>query len=535
MANRLANNMTTNPTTAPNTAQISDDQISAEESTSRKRESEKNRFLKQEALIEEVAALREQVATLEELLQVYEKSATEQSERLQGMLDVLQEKAQQLEHAQEALQTLQGILHSIGDAVIVLGADGQAIFINPAAKRLLGGQSLEVSFQKWLTDHCIFDRDGDTLHSFESLPLARALRGEAVDAEEMRVLSPEEGRSQWLSVTARPITNEKTSAGVVAVLRDVTQHKTFEAALQQSNNEAQQQARLLENALCELKQTQAQLIHGEKMASLGKTVAGIAHEINNPVSFIHGNLPHMASAFEDLLHVARLFQSAFLESPEESSEENPEAIALPDHPKIMQTIEDINLDFLAEDIPAMIDSMTTGTCRIREIVRSLRVFARLDEAEVKTVEISQGIDSAVLIVQSQMSNHPTRPDITLCREYGQCPPVECYASQLNQVFVHLLSNAIDALSTQLNHPQIVIRTWADESVLTIEVEDNGEGISAEIQSKIFDPFFTTKAVGAGTGLGLSMCHQIVVSTHKGSLACFSQAGEGARFVVRLPI
>ena len=533
--------MTANKTNSSETVQMN-----INKNSNRENKPKKNRSLKQKALEEEVVELREQVATLEELLQVYEESATEQSERLQGMLNALQEKAQQLGHAQEALQTLQGILHSIGDAVIVLGANRQALFVNPAAKQLLGGQSLEISFQQWLEDHCIFDSNGNPLYSFELLPMARALHGESVDAEEIRVLSPGSDRIQWLSVTARPIINEKaasknaanektaseevSSVGAVAVLRDVTQHKVFEAALQQSNNEAQQQARLVENTLRELKQTQSQLIHGEKMASLGKTVAGIAHEINNPVSFIHGNLAHMTQAFGDLLSLVRLFQSVYLEPSEPS-----DAIALPACQKIAQAIEDIDLDFLARDIPAMLDSMTAGTDRIRDIVQSLRVFARLDEAEVKAVKICQGIDSAIMIVQSQLKDHPTRPDIALCRQYAECPLIECHARQLNQVFVHLLSNAIDALSTQSDIPQIIVRTQADASELTIEIEDNGQGIPVEIQPKIFDPFFTTKPVGTGTGLGLSMCHQIVVSMHRGSIECFSEVGKGTRFVIKLPI
>ncbi len=486
-----------------------------------------NDSLEQTSLVEEVAELREQLVTLEELLQVYEESATEQSERLQGMLDALQEKAHQLGHAREALQTLKGILHSMGDAVVVLSSDGQALFVNLAARQLLGGQALEVSFQRWLADHYIFDSDGDTLHSFESSPLAKALRGEPVDAEEMQVLSHSGDRSQWLSVNARPITDEEMVTGAVAVLRDVTERKAFEQALKQSNEEAQQQAHLLENTLYELKQTQAQLVHGEKMASLGKTVAGIAHEINNPVSFIHGNLSHMTHAFDGLMRLVQLFQSAYFEIPN--------AITLPSYERVTQATEEIDLDFLAEDMPRMLDSMTVGTCRIREIVKSLRLFARLDEAEVKAIDIREGLDSALLIVHSQLSGHPTRPNIVLQCCYGDCPPLECYASQLNQVFVHLLSNAIESFSASSADPQIIIRTYANPSTATIEIEDNGDGIPADIRPKIFDPFFTTKPIGESTGLGLSICYQIVVSTHNGSLECFSEVGKGTRFVIALPI
>lgn len=471
--------------------------------------------------VAEVGELREQISTLEELLQVYEESAIEQERRLRGMLYDLDEKTQQLDHAQEALQTLHSILDSMGDAVIVVNSDGHALFVNPAAKQLLASESLSASGQAQLQAHFILNED-ETSCSLDYLPLVRALDGELVDAAEIQIQASESSHSQWLSVNARPIAAEnatnRTITGAVAVFRDVTQQKQSELDLQQSHKTAQQQTLLLENTLHQLRQTQAQLIQGEKMASLGQTVAGIAHEINNPVSFIHGNIAPAAHAFYDLLSLIRLFQDNYPDLPE----------------PISQAVDDIDLAFLAEDIPRMLASMESGTCRIREIVKSLRVFSRLDEAEIKAADINQGIDSAVMLVQSHFSNHPKRPDITLQRQYGSCPVLTCHASQLNQVFVHLLSNAIDALDACITAPEIIIRTQSNETTLTVEIEDNGHGIPASIQAKIFDPFFTTKPVGRGTGLGLAICYQIVVDTHGGSITCFSEIDQGTRMTIVLP-
>ena len=474
------------------------------------------------AEIATIGELREQVSTLEELLQVYEESAVEQERRLKGMLSALNEKTQQLEHAEEALQTLHSILDSMGDAVIVVNSDGCPLFVNPAARQLIGSQCCDTSLLTKSQTQPSFNK-AQISDLLDYSPIVKALEGEPVDAAEIRAGTPESRHRQWLSVNARPITTEddtdsKTITGAVAVFRDVTQQKQAEQDLQQSHAAAQKQTVILKDTLRQLKQTQAQLIHGEKMASLGRTVAGIAHEINNPVSFIHGNLNHTTDAFNNLLSLIELFQETYPDRPD----------------AINQTIDDLDLTFLATDIPRMLASMETGTCRIREIVKSLRVFARLDEAEVKAVDINQGIDSAVMLVQSRFDNHPKRPDIKLQRQYESCSLLDCYASQLNQVFVHLLSNAIDALETNSIAPKIVIRTRADEAALTIEIEDNGQGILPEVQSKMFDPFFTTKPVGQGTGLGLSICYQIIVDTHGGAITCSSAVNQGTCMTIVLP-
>ncbi|MGC1306361.1 MAG: ATP-binding protein [Phormidesmis sp.] len=278
-----------------------------------------------------------------------------------------------------------------------------------------------------------------------------------------------------------------------------------------------------------LQNTQAQLVQTEKMSSLGQMVAGIAHEINNPVSFIHGNLPHMQSYTRDLIALVKLYQ-----------QHHPQT-----HPDILDKSEDIDLDFLLEDIPRAFDSMQTGTQRIRDIVLSLRNFSRLDESAMKCAALEEGLDSTLLILQNRLRLQAFRPAIAIFKNYGNLPPIECYPGQLNQVFLNILSNAIDAIdsaSQQQNapngmdnwSPQIKLCTAVIDNQAMISIADNGKGIALDIQSRIFDPFFTTKPIGTGTGMGLSISHKIVVEQHKGDLSCVSVPDEGATFYISLP-
>lgn len=439
---------------------------------------------------EKVIELQAQVATLEELLQLYEQSAIEHEQRLQGALQKLQEHAHQLEHAQATLQTLQTILDSMGDAVVVVDRAGQPIFRNPAARRLLNGESLD-HYHHWTKTCEIFEVDGVSVYPIEELPLARAIRGEDIESAQMRVVRKNTRQSQWLSVNARPLKSEGQLTGAVAVFRDISQSKQFEQDLQQSNKASQEQAQLIKQTLQQLKQTQAQLIQSEKMSSLGQTVAGIAHEINNPVSFIHGNLQPTRKAFQDLLDLIGHFQTAY---PDPTSE-------------IVNAVEDVDLPFLSEDVPRMLTSMQAGTERIRDIVKSLRVFSHLDEAEVKAVDIHKGIDSALLILQAHLTRPGQIAAIQVNKTYGDLPLIECHPKQLNEVFVNLLTNAVDELmdhATQCTalppgtlSPAITIRTKILGDYVIVQILDNGIGIPEKIKSKIFDPFFTTKPVGQG--------------------------------------
>jgi len=309
---------------------------------------------------------------------------------------------------------------------------------------------------------------------------------------------------------------------------------------------AQSQAQQLSHALQNLKQTEAQLVHTEKMSSLGQMVAGIAHEINNPVNFIYGNLDHANGYIADLLGLLNLYQQYYPNPVGEITEE----------------AEKIDLEFLKEDLPKLLASMQVGTERIRQIVLSLRNFSRLDEAEKKPVNIHEGIDNTLLILQSRLKGGQGKPEIQIIKEYGTLPLIECYAGQLNQVFMNIISNGIDALENVPEPRKITIRTsviknhpdshsLAGESTLknteyeseindkfqmvVVSIADNGLGMTEEVRKRLFDPFFTTKPVGKGTGLGLSISYQIVAEKHGGKLRCNSAPGKGAEFVLEIPV
>ncbi len=281
------------------------------------------------------------------------------------------------------------------------------------------------------------------------------------------------------------------------------------------------QADQLRQALWELQQAQTQLIQSEKMSSLGQLVAGIAHEINNPVNFIFGNLSHTQTYIQDLLDLLELYHQH-----------------LPNPPAAIQAHRQaIDLDFLIEDLPKMLQSMQVGADRIRQLVLSLRNFSRLDESELKAVDIHEGIDSTLVILQNRLKGKGGEPSIQVVKHYGQLPLVDCYPGPLNQVFMNLISNAIEALEDCRHRPaQICITTELVSSHrVKIRIADNGPGIPTAIQSKLFDPFFTTKPVGKGTGLGLSISHQIITQKHAGQIGCVSEVGQGTEFWLEIPV
>ncbi|MFQ3617864.1 MAG: PAS domain S-box protein [Cyanobacteriota bacterium] len=316
--------------------------------------------------------------------------------------------------------------------------------------------------------------------------------------------------------------------------RDLLQSVATQLAIAIDQAELYAQSRAqseeLQHALQELQRTQAQIVQSEKMSSLGQLVAGIAHEINNPVNFIHGNLAHARNYVRDLLKLIDLYQQEY---PEPTT-------------NIAQYAEEIDLAFLREDLPKLLASMRVGTERIHEIVRSLRIFSRLDEAESKPVDIHDGIDSTLMILHNRLKSRSGREEIQVIKEYGSLPPVECYAGQLNQVFMNILSNAIDALEerdqqraivdqqTQPSTIRIKTQVLPDHQV-SIHIIDNGPGMLPSVRQRIFDPFFTTKPVGKGTGMGMSISYQIVTEKHGGTLKCFSEPGQGTEFVIQIPI
>lgn len=292
-----------------------------------------------------------------------------------------------------------------------------------------------------------------------------------------------------------------------------------------AENIAKAKAMQLGQALYDLQITQTQLIQSEKMSSLGQLVAGVAHEINNPVNFIYGNLSHTIDYTQKLIELLSLYQKQY---PDPNCEIDTKA-------------EEIDLEFITIDLPKIMSSMQVGAERICSIVLSLRNFSRLDEADMKPVDLHEGINNTLLILQHRLKWHVNCPGIQIIKEYDDLPLVECYAGQMNQVFMHIFNNAIDALIDKAKHnletPKIIIGTEKSlkNSTVIIRIADNGIGMSQEIKTRIFDPFFTTKEVGKGTGLGLAISYQIIVEKHGGVIKCISKEDKGTEFVIEIPL
>lgn len=318
-----------------------------------------------------------------------------------------------------------------------------------------------------------------------------------------------------------PVTTEDEVGSLATSLNQlikwVEEHtKALELARQTLEQRVEERTQELQAALQNLKQTQAQLIQTEKMSGLGQLVSGVAHEINNPINFIYGNLTYTNEYTQDLLKLIELYQQQY---------SNPTAV-------IQEQLKAIDLDFIKSDLPKVLSSMEMGTERIKKIVGSLRNFSRLDEAEVKAVDIHDGIDNTLLLL-----NHRLKQGIEVIKKYETLPLIPCHPAQLNQVFMNILVNAIDALTAQESqlNKQIVIQTQKfNTHEIRIAIWNNGKEIPVEIKDKLFDPFFTTKPVGQGTGLGLTICYQIV-EKHAGTIEVFSEPGRGTEFAITLPI
>jgi len=283
---------------------------------------------------------------------------------------------------------------------------------------------------------------------------------------------------------------------------------------------------LVTETVSDLNESQLHLLQSEKMSALGQLVAGVAHEINNPVCFINGNLIHAEKYVQDLIAHLRLYQ-------QEASQ-----IDIENH------AEAIDLEYLLEDLPSLTNSMKQGTKRIQDISVSLRNFSRVDSTAKVKFDIHEGIDSTLLILKHRLKANGNQPEIKVIKEYGNLPLIECFPGQINQVFMNLLANAIDAIEEsnqhqsheyKNNYSQITIRTFSLNDVVKIQIQDSGMGIPEDVKPKIFEQLFTTKLMGKGTGLGLAISQQIIVEKHQGKIEVYSELGKGTEFTIIVPI
>ena len=348
---------------------------------------------------------------------------------------------------------------------------------------------------------------------------------------EHRITTPS-GQLKWVQIASQPQalpTGDVVWSGMVT---DITDRKQSETRLQKSQTQLRAQTKQLKATLKKLKHAQIKLVQSEKMSSLGQLVAGIAHELNNPATFIYGNLIHIREYTQDLLKIVRLYQAHY-PTPNAS---------------IASLNKDLELDYVASDLPKLLDSVQIGTERIRKIVLSLRNFSRLDEAGLKRVDIHEGLENTLMLLSSRLCATTVRPEIKIVKAYESLPLVDCYADQLNQVFMSILVNAIDAIDRSSNcrdqsasSPeansvcQVVVQTFQRNDNIVVQITNSGPPVPPDISHRMFDPFFTTKGVGQGTGMGLAISYQTIVDLHKGFLEYTCTSEGKPTFVIEIPV
>ncbi|NEP60573.1 MAG: response regulator [Symploca sp. SIO2G7] len=485
--------------------------------------------------------------------------------RVKNQLLIGQQK-KQLQEQNHRLQLLERAIAASSNGIVITDAkkpDNPVIYVNPGFEQITGYRKEDI-----IGKNCRFLQGNDSIQpAIEEL--RQALKEKRACDVRLRNYR-QDGTLFWNDFSISPVRDTGGNlTHYIGVQRDITELKQAEEALHKSEAQFRDKAQELEYTLEQLKSTQAQLVQKAKMASLGQLLAGVAHEINNPVGFIYSNIEPAMGYVKELLRLISLYQKS---NPTPSTE-------------IKNQIQEIELDFIQEDFPKLLSSIKEGASRIMQIVLSLRHFSHHNEANRKSVDLHQEIETNLMILGNHLKKKSYRVAIEVIREYGELPLIECYPSELNQVFMNILSNAIDALEEKMVEdssltPQIRIstevvradkgdtemrgrgdaemrglgdggnkgdtktishsQTTKDKQQRTnnkviIRISDNGAGIPPQLKQRIFDPFFTTKSVGKGTGLGLSISHSIVVKQHKGQLYCNSQLGQGTDFIIELPL
>ncbi|MDZ8067191.1 MAG: AAA family ATPase [Nostoc sp. DedQUE08] len=436
-------------------------------------------------------------------------------------------------HAEASLakerEFLNAIIHNITDGIVVCDSTGKLTLFNKATREFHGVPVESLPAEQWAEHFSLYQPDGQTPLSTTEIPLFRALQGEIVENAEM-VIAPKHGSRRILLASGQAIFDALgNKLGAVVVMRDISERARLEAERKLAELALQQKSQDLEQALTDLQNAQLQMVQSEKMSALGNLVAGVAHEMNNPLGFIAASLKQAKPTFADIIEHLKLYQETL---PNGSDE-------------ILNHAEEIDLDYSLEDLPKMIDAMSMACDRLKNISTSLRTFSRADKDYKVPFNIHQGIDSTILILKHRLKANEQRPAIEVITEYATLPQIECFPGQLNQVFMNLLANAIDALEEsnidrsfdeiKANPNCITITTTVENNLVKITIADNGKGIEEEVKQKMFDHLFTTKAVGKGTGLGLAIARQIIVEKHGGAIAVNSQLGEGTEFVIQLPL